>query len=115
MDVVHLTLSVEESANLKRLVVAHRLQRHRIRPIQVLQSWRRHRHDSDVETGVVHRGDALGVDFEESGGELIIRRMDERNVLPSRLQCVPRVDQLGCREVFFQTNDLHVLDNKRVY
>src|SRR6185437_8571102 len=88
---------------------------HRIRPIQVLQSWRRHRHDSDVETGVVHRGDALGVDFEESGGELIIRRMDERNVLPSRLQCVPRVDQLGCREVFFQTNDLHVLDDKRVY
>jgi len=68
-----------------------------------------------VETGVVHRGDALGVDIQESAGELIIRRMDERNVLPLRLQCVPGVDQLGRREVFFQTNDLHAVDDKRVY
>src|SRR6476620_3971489 len=61
--------------------------------------------DTTATSRPVSSSDALGVDFQESGGELIVRRMDERNVLPLRLQCVPRVDQLGCREVFFQTND----------
>jgi hypothetical protein len=96
-------------------VVTDTLQCHRISRIEVLQSRRRHRDDSNVESLVVHRGDPLGVDIHQPTGKLVIGRADERDVPPLRLQRVPRVDELGRCEVFFQANDLHVRDDKRVY